>query len=117
MMARISPASIVNDSSLSARKPSNETETPSRYKSAEVSRACIAVSLRRCWRTCRPGVGIRHFGFAAVLQQMPDGTDDTPRQQQGHAGEQAPQHKQPKGGGGATGEKRPPLDDPHRRHE
>ena len=30
MTARISPASIANDNSSSAKKPSNETETPSR---------------------------------------------------------------------------------------
>src|SRR5215475_7944854 len=113
MMARISPGSIVNDSSLSARKPSNETETPSRYKSAEVSRACIAVSLRQCRRAGRLGVGIRHFRFAAVPQQMPDGTDDTARQQQGHADEQAAEHKQPIGGECAGGEIRLAVVDNH----
>ena len=41
MIARISPGSMMNDNSLSALKPSNETEMPSRYSSAEV--VCLSI--------------------------------------------------------------------------
>jgi uncharacterized paraquat-inducible protein A len=41
MMARISPGAMVKDRLLSALNPSNDTLTPSRYKSAVVSASIL----------------------------------------------------------------------------
>src|SRR6266550_137461 len=81
MMARISPGSTVRERSLSARKPSNDTETASRYRSADVVRLCMAL-----FRGFRPGFrecACNRFPPLVVLfPQVPPGSDDSARQQQ-----------------------------------
>src|SRR5262249_45941943 len=104
MMARISPGASVSDRLLMALKPSKATCTPSRYSSAWVVRAWLAIM--RLLRHVRFGNAVLAGGTCGIdrqplgFERLPpcvDCTNNALGQEQRHQNEQRAQYEQPVG--------------------